>query len=519
MSSTTRFAQVQKHPRYPLHAAVDIVTNAAAVEQLPLENISLGGVFIRTARPSPKGSTVRMRLRSLSPGALSPGGTDDGMTLGLVGRVVHVIDATTAAHKAHPPGMGVEFEGLSESTRAMLERLVDGLVDAARRERARRAAARYAPPSSVTVSDERAAVADLWTQGLEMGALFVESPSSPAFGTSVTVTVGPLTLHADVVHVDHGRGFGLQLTDLQGRKRAALQAYVDGTAAAIDVEVRVVGPPLGKVLACARRLFTGIDEDDPFGGIGLPSTADADEVRARCQGLVRLFSVPPQDASPPQAARVEAACRAAARLEPVLLARVAGLRKEAEAQQLPRVVGTLQVDVRDHVKELVLQAQALERQGERVPARKLYDKALEMAPDDAGVRARLASLNEQMDLARAADLVKSAEVFVNGVGMRDEALQRARQAVRLTKHRDIRLLALRVLVKAGEELEAQLLAEDLLDVDPRDPHALQVLLYLHERAKRWPAAARVGEALLRLKPADTDLQKRLKKIIENVRRS
>ena len=130
----------------------------------------------------------------------------------------------------------------------------------------------------------------------------------------------------------------------------------------------------------------------------------------------------------------------------------------------------------------------------------------------------MSSLTAAIDLAQAADLVKSAEVFVNGVGMKGEAVRRAREAVRLTKHRDVRLLAVRVFAKAGENADAILIAEELVDGDPRDALALQALLTLHEKAHDWRAAAKVGEALLRLKGGDVELQKRLKKIVEQIRR-
>ncbi|HEY4220797.1 MAG TPA: PilZ domain-containing protein, partial [Myxococcota bacterium] len=173
MSSTTQFSNVQKHPRYRLDTPVDIVTPAAEVVQLPLENISLGGAFIRTMAPPPPGSAIRLRLHS----------ADAAITLGLSGRVVHVIDPGSPRSRTHPAGMGVQFEGLSDQTQQLLEKFVDGLVEAARIERARRSAARFLPPATVVVRDERTVVATLWAQGLDKGALYVESPQSPVFGT------------------------------------------------------------------------------------------------------------------------------------------------------------------------------------------------------------------------------------------------------------------------------------------------------------------------------------------------
>ena len=61
-------------------------------------------------------------------------------------------------------------------------------------------------------------------------------------------------------------------------------------------------------------------------------------------------------------------------------------------------------------------------------------------------------------------------------------------------------------------------ALELVQSDPRDHQALQALMVLHEKAERWGDAVSVGEALLRLKPADSELQKRVKKIASNARR-
>ena len=497
------FDNVQKHPRYRLNAPVDVVTASAHVEELPLENISLGGAFIRTTHPPPAGSPVRLRIRS------------GGGALGLMGRVVHVIEPAQAEKKAHPAGMGVQFEGLSPETQHLLERFVGGLVEAARRERSLRGTVVFLPPATVRISDERGTLAALWQQGLERAALYVESSLAPPIAARVSVVVGALTLQGDVVHVDEGKGFGVQVLDLDMNRRTALARFVDGTAPTLAVEhVKLVGPPLGKVLAAARRLFTGIEEDDPFGGIGLPATATADEVRARCEGMSRLFAAPHPDASPPQAARVEAACRAVARLEPVLLARVAAMRKEAELAMRPPV----NVDEQDQVRELLADAAALDMRGQSVDARRALERAHELAPDDDVVKRRLGQLNEKIDLAQAVELVKSAEVFAHGVGMKEEAVKRALQAARLTTRRDVRLLAVRVLAKAGEHLQAVLIAEQVVDADPKDALALQALLLLHERAKDWRAAARTGEALLRLKPGDAELQRRVKKIVEQARR-
>jgi lipopolysaccharide biosynthesis regulator YciM len=71
---------------------------------------------------------------------------------------------------------------------------------------------------------------------------------------------------------------------------------------------------------------------------------------------------------------------------------------------------------------------------------------------------------------------------------------------------------------AGDLRTATTLAEEILDADHTDPHALQALMILHEKTERWRDALKMGEALLRLKPDDKALQKRVKKIADNARR-
>ncbi len=64
-----------------------------------VENISTGGVFIRTTRVLPQGSPVSLMLALV--------GTQVAVTL--AGRVVNAVDAHTAAVRTRQPGMGVEF--------------------------------------------------------------------------------------------------------------------------------------------------------------------------------------------------------------------------------------------------------------------------------------------------------------------------------------------------------------------------------------------------------------------------
>ncbi len=493
---------VQKHPRYRFHAAVDVVTVSAEMQQWPAENISLGGIFLRTNQPPPMGSFVRLRLRS------------DDDTIGLMGKVVHVIDPRTAADKAHPPGVGVQFENVAAKTEEALKRFVDGLALAALRERAFKADAHFSSLSVVQVRSDRATLQRLWAGGLQHGGLFAEG-EAPALGAEVRVFIGPVELRGEVVTHDPYKGGALTLRDLDGGKRDAIAHFVDGSSPILFYKEIKASPQLTKVLAAARRLFTGLEDNDPAGALGLPMTATTGDIQERVKLLNRVFIAPPDDASPPQKARLEAAVKALPRVEALALQRAVALRQEAElaARPPPAVVAD-----ESAVRELIAEAAACERAGERAAARKILVKALDVAPEHPTARKKLADVDAAIDLARAVDLLGKAEVFIQGVGMKNEAIDKAKEAASLSRQREVRLRAVRVLAKAGDPMAATELAEELIAVDPKDVLALNALLVLHERASRWSAAARVGEALLRLKPEDAELQKRVKTIIEHVRK-
>jgi hypothetical protein len=505
------FPAVQKHPRYRLNAAVDLVTAAASIETAAAENISLGGIFIRTSTPPPMASPVRLRLRPTIDSAI-----------GLFGSVVHVVDAETAAIRALPMGAGIQFQGLPPQTVLLLRRFVDGLALQATLEAELSAPARFIATTMVEVKTPRAVLQALWTQGLQHGGLFAAG-EAPPLGTMVRVFIGPLELLGEVVHIGKGEGgvagAGLHLKDLEGPKLEGLLRFLDGTVDALHTrEARPNSAPLAKVLGAARRLFVGIDDNDPCGGIGLPETATVDDVSERVALLRRVFASAPADASPPQVARIASALKTLDSLEPVVLARVAALRHTAElATRLPSRVfarGTA-VDP-DTVTALLAEAGDLERRSHHSQAKKVLVRALELAPDDETVQRRLAAVDRAIDLARAIDLLDKAEVIIH-VEMQDQAVENALEATRLSSAREIHLRAIRLLARASKLSLATSLAEEFVQSDPRDHHALQALMILHEKAEHWADALSVGEALLRLKPADSELQKRVKKLASNAR--
>lgn len=492
-----------KHPRYRVRADVDVLENDASLRRLPIENISLGGMFIKTlSAPSP-GSPLRVRLFDPVSEA----------TLGVSARVVHVIDEPMSLLKHHPAGMGVQYLDVPPQTASLLRAFVERLVQSANAQPVRTSSARFVSAQVVEVDPGRPALRALWEQSLKVGGLFAEG-FAPALGSTVEVRIGGLRLHADVVHVQEGVGAGLQLTDPTGEGRAAVLRYLAGDVDRLGIAAPApLGPPLHKVLALVRQLFAGLEVADGFAALALPMDANEDDVRRRAASVRRILSAPHPDATPPQAARIEAALRALARLEPALLARVVALRHEAEL--VPRgATGSAEQGRR---RELLDAATAAAAQGDQHLARGHLARALELCPNDVEIKQRLVQAQQAIDTARALEAVGQAEVFVKGLGMKDEAARLARMALEASQVREIRLRALGVLARAGFLDEAITVGEGLLATDESDPLALQMLMHLYERTKERVRAARTGERLLRLRPHDAELQKTVRRLIKAAR--
>jgi uncharacterized protein (TIGR02266 family) len=82
-----------------------------------VDNISAGGLFVRTENVLPLGATVELDV--VRPGLGGP--------LQLQGRVVLVVDPATAQARSAPPGMGIAFEALAEPIRARLDEMLGTL--------------------------------------------------------------------------------------------------------------------------------------------------------------------------------------------------------------------------------------------------------------------------------------------------------------------------------------------------------------------------------------------------------
>lgn len=409
---------VQQHPRYRVSVPVGLVTPSGDIEVLALEDISLGGMFIRTLLPAPAGTAVRLRL---------PLDRDDALSLH--GRVVHVIDETVSRAKARAPGMGVQFDGLSSDTARSLARFVDALVALQREDRL----ARDAAPT-------------VW---------------------------------------------------------AVPQRH-----------------ELAAVVGEAARLLACVGTKDAYGALALSPAATDEEVATRVSELALVFSPPHPDASPAEHALLEGAVRAVAALALTLLPpTIVGEPIEPALSDVfapflspepppgsvaPRAPDPSDDVLREELTELIAEAEFLASAGRPEEAQATLLDARGLAPDHTGVQRRLASLADTMDAAHANALLDGAERLP-----RDQRVSRALKASRVSSSRPVLLRAMRMLASAGALNDMLAVAEHLADLLPDDELPLFAILQVNERARRWPAAARAGEALLRLRPDDLALHERV----------
>lgn len=106
------FAQAQKHPRVRVQTKVAVRFARDHVVDLCTENISRGGMFVRSAQLPEPGAQLMVRL-------CTPFGT-----LTTRARVVHTMDEQMAERKAHPPGLGLQFDDLSQHAATTLEKFL-----------------------------------------------------------------------------------------------------------------------------------------------------------------------------------------------------------------------------------------------------------------------------------------------------------------------------------------------------------------------------------------------------------
>jgi len=117
-------------------------------------------------------------------------------------------------------------------------------------------------------------------------------------------------------------GAGLQITDLSGPKKAALEDYVEGRSVTVGVASapgRDEAPPVEAALEQARRLLAKADEEALYAAVGLSPETPTAKVRTELEALADRFKSSMPHAKPPQAARLQAALTVLERLGRVLV--------------------------------------------------------------------------------------------------------------------------------------------------------------------------------------------------------
>ncbi len=132
---------IRREPRFVSASQVEIsIADPNDFHSLWTENISRGGMFIRTETPPPIGTKIGVRIQ-LTQGALAFNAT-----------VVHAVDRTMARHHGRAAGIGIRFDEIPEKARQSLERYVKLIAQRALSE-----------PRAVSDDSER------WVLGIDLG--------------------------------------------------------------------------------------------------------------------------------------------------------------------------------------------------------------------------------------------------------------------------------------------------------------------------------------------------------------
>lgn len=103
---------------HPSVLATRVATRDVNQAGILVENISLGGAYLRTDKPLPVGEPLDLELARPGHEAL----------VRLTGRVVSALKQDRAVEMDRPPGMGVSFGALDDRTRESLKALIRSFV-------------------------------------------------------------------------------------------------------------------------------------------------------------------------------------------------------------------------------------------------------------------------------------------------------------------------------------------------------------------------------------------------------
>lgn len=235
------------------------------------------------------------------------------------------LEVTVAAPPIHPP----EEEGLQASN-------VPGeFSHPTPTTRVLRVTPELVSPTRVEVEVQSPAeLKDLWIHDLSKGGLFVGTENPPSTATALEILLktptGGILLHGTVVQViteersgalGGQAGVGIQFTDLHASARAAIQAYADGHASTLN---EVSGDAPGGsgdaegALMVAQRLLRESQTSDYYRALVIPPVASNKQIYDAVASVHGVMSDAMTQASPPQAARLEAAMNLLLRMRRVL---------------------------------------------------------------------------------------------------------------------------------------------------------------------------------------------------------
>lgn len=127
---------VRSHPRFVTEKKIGVrIAERSALKTMWTENISKGGLFVRTDTPPPRGTILEVLIS-----------TPDG-ELALNAEVVHVVDKQSSEAAGQPPGVGLAFVAVKPEQKRAIHQYVDGLADRLGPEEAPATAAATATPT------------------------------------------------------------------------------------------------------------------------------------------------------------------------------------------------------------------------------------------------------------------------------------------------------------------------------------------------------------------------------------
>ena len=100
----------REHPR--IDASFRVRSSAIDPDALPGDNVSRGGIFVKTVRFLPLNAVIRLSIEA----------PESGIAVPATCRVAFVRDAATSAAAGKPAGMGLELLDITDANRAELAR-------------------------------------------------------------------------------------------------------------------------------------------------------------------------------------------------------------------------------------------------------------------------------------------------------------------------------------------------------------------------------------------------------------